>query len=361
MRIKLIIYFLVFSLLCSAQITTREIVSVEEVSKPILYDSSYFGYTAPRPETIKQYIGQEIYLLPISSDNPYKVYEDFYYKPFIDWDNPYVVEYDNFKNQSIIIIDAGFVSTYGGGLSDQWYLKLLINTKDTIYYVAPYQIYAYNGIAKLPFIMNAFIEKSRRIFMNSTLIVKKEFSTSDINNGENLILREGEKWICVDVTLLNISNAQSKNYTPLTYYMLSLILRNPKGNEVFVNYAKEYYNDFLIFGIYIRPTIDQFYTVEQLENIQLAEEEKIKLEQENEETIELQKQTNIREYGNQFGKLINDHKVIIGMTKDMCELSWEKPLMIDKITTSDGSYEVWQYDYKTFLYFENNILKIIKK
>ena len=49
------------------------------------------------------------------------------------------------------------------------------------------------------------------------------------------------------------------------------------------------------------------------------------------------------------------------MTKEMCKESWGKPLKIDVLTTESSKYEVWQYEYKTFLYFEDGILRIIKQ
>lgn len=65
-------------------------------------------------------------------------------------------------------------------------------------------------------------------------------------------------------------------------------------------------------------------------------------------------------YGAEKAKKILDRKVELGMTMDMCRDAWGIPN--DQLTTvtNDGTARVWIYNYKTRLYFYNNILKIIQ-
>jgi hypothetical protein len=363
-RLSFSINFIFLFLISSAQISTREI-STQEIARPVLYDSTYFGYRDFLIQgDIKQYIGQEIYLLPISKVDTNKHYSDFFYKlqqlynpnDLTNELNKYKINYDSIKNQKLLILDADFISLS----RNEWYLKLLFKQKDTIFYVAPYQVYYYQSIQLLPFIMNAFLEKSKRIFLKSTFIVNHELSTFDINSREKLSLKEGERWICDDITLLDLGNWN------IRYSMPSLILKNSKGNEIFVNFAKRYdlgfkEEELIFFDRSISPTIDDFYTIDQFRSLQIEEAEKNKLELAMIAKVEEQKQSIIRKFGDYFGKLINNHKVVIGMSKNMCELSWGKPFRKDELTTETGKYEMWQYDYKTFLYFEGDKLKIIKQ
>ena len=67
----------------------------------------------------------------------------------------------------------------------------------------------------------------------------------------------------------------------------------------------------------------------------------------------------IEKYGDAFGNMIADRKVAIGMTEEMCRLSWGSPHDKYTTTTKWGVSSVWVYNYKTYLYFYNGELKQI--
>lgn len=67
----------------------------------------------------------------------------------------------------------------------------------------------------------------------------------------------------------------------------------------------------------------------------------------------------IKKYGKYYGKIIGKNKVIIGMTKQMCEDAWGKPDTVNQTTTTYGTNEQWVYDY-SYLYFENGKLTTIQ-
>lgn len=64
----------------------------------------------------------------------------------------------------------------------------------------------------------------------------------------------------------------------------------------------------------------------------------------------------IQKYGKEFGLLISQHKVKIGMTKEMCEASWGVTLNIQRITTQSLLTEYWRYSGGRKLVFVNGVL-----
>ena len=102
-----------------------------------------------------------------------------------------------------------------------------------------------------------------------------------------------------------------------------------------------------------------------LEKIRIA---KVKLRQKD---LELNKINNekkrierlnkfVKKYGKEYGKIIANHKVRIGMTKEMCEDSWGKPESINRTTSSYRTSEQWVYGDGNYLYFDNGKLTSIQ-
>lgn len=59
-------------------------------------------------------------------------------------------------------------------------------------------------------------------------------------------------------------------------------------------------------------------------------------------------------------KLIQNGKVVTGMTKKECELSWGKPDDINKTTIGNTISEQWVYSSTRYLYFKNGLLTAIQ-
>jgi len=58
---------------------------------------------------------------------------------------------------------------------------------------------------------------------------------------------------------------------------------------------------------------------------------------------------------------IKNEKVYIGMTEQMCKLSWGKPQKVNRTTGSWGTKEQWVYgDFGPYLYFDNGTLTTIQ-
>lgn len=61
-------------------------------------------------------------------------------------------------------------------------------------------------------------------------------------------------------------------------------------------------------------------------------------------------------YGKDNAELILNRKVKIGMTEEMCLLSWGTPNTVNSTITNNIKYEQWVYSDSSYLYFENGIL-----
>lgn len=100
---------------------------------------------------------------------------------------------------------------------------------------------------------------------------------------------------------------------------------------------------------------------------QLEKEVKTSLEaaaaksrKEYEQRIEQERKANIEKYGSEFGGNINNRKVALGMTKEMCQKSWGYPSERYSKVNSNGTVEIWVY-YSAMLSFRDGKLVQIEK
>lgn len=71
---------------------------------------------------------------------------------------------------------------------------------------------------------------------------------------------------------------------------------------------------------------------------------------------EKHKQELCAKFGNEYGTLIANKKVALGMTPEMCKQSWGTPIQISNMVDSTGKYTVWKYNIKTYIYFHNGVV-----
>ncbi len=341
-----------------SQIKTREI-TVTEVNKPIIYDSTYyFGAKSLEKEELKKFIGQKIFTLPFSKTSRRQEYFSFSknYNMLPEYDEDAFIPDSSFANQYLTILDAEAQLGY-----NNFRLKLLYNT-DTIYYITQFEFDRGN----LPFILPAFFEKSKSYYLNKKFISKQAFLTTDINSGERISISKNEEFECVDISIIDIKKKYQAFVPSSFFYIPLLVFRNNKNNEIIVNFfkgrsllAKNNINDYYPYNI--KPKIFDFHSEKEYELSLISKLEQENLKQEKIKLKEAKQQDIINKYGNYFGKLINNNKVSVGMTKEMCKISWGYPFSINETITENTKIEIWQYNYKTFLYFENNKLKIINQ
>ena len=188
----------------------------------------------------------------------------------------------------------------------KYYLKLETKeSKDIIYYKYD------SRFSALPFVVVGFFIKQKQLLTGQEFILRgrnwiSENPMTDIKTGKVVSnFESGAKWKCVDLTI------EEK------YYTLSLILQNEKGEQIPLN----------------------------IENIK--------------DTYWVFKTSIAAKFDSEAWKLILDGKVKIGMTKEMCELSFGKPKSINETITSGKKTEQWVYS-KNYLYFDNGILTAIQ-
>lgn len=265
-----------------AQIALRELPQKQEISKPAVFDSTCFWY---HPFTnnyeIKRYIGQDIYILPYSKlyKNDASVVDSQirgYYNFFTSSDNELKMNPDLFANKYLTILDAF-------GNENDWKLKLLFNSRDTIYYIPDYTILENTngkGTNFIPFVLPAFIEKSKKQYVkkmfvalgdSNPYVVFGDGKAIDAITGVKIDMVYGERWTCIDVALVDLGE-DARIYD---FYNPVLVFRNSKGNEIFINYTK--YIDEETEGKEFKRfyysnrcrTIDEFKTLEDFKSAEL--------------------------------------------------------------------------------------------
>ena len=64
----------------------------------------------------------------------------------------------------------------------------------------------------------------------------------------------------------------------------------------------------------------------------------------------------VAKYGETFGLLIFEHKVTLGMNKEMCLKSWGAPRNKVIRRSVSGTQEIWAYGIAQYLVFQNGLL-----
>lgn len=97
----------------------------------------------------------------------------------------------------------------------------------------------------------------------------------------------------------------------------------------------------------------------QQERFEAQEKERLRREAEQREwkrKRQAEKQSLIAKYGAKFGALVFEHKVTLGMTKEMCLKAWGKPRNKVIRRVRFGTQEVWFYGVSQYLVFDNGVL-----
>jgi len=164
-----------------------------------------------------------------------------------------------------------------------------------------------------------------------------------VSSYKKIKIELNSKWLCSEVTLLKPT------------YTLSYILKNDKDEQITLFNL----NRFILEKDNIKKEADKKLQQQQLiankKRDELLKNEKEKKDFENRKTEYISK------FGQQYGELIANYKVKIGMTSEMCKYAWGLPIWTNKITSENGTIEVWHCGSGYKLYFTNNILKIIEE
>lgn len=214
-----------------------------------------------------------------------------------------------------------------------------------------------------------YYEKIKQLYLGQELVYIHKDDDSDLqyslsrdrfmdyNTKRNLAKKipRNSVWKCTDVLVLpgklNFEDCDDRvilnieNETYGKYYILASELKQLKecGHEKFLS-------------------MEDFHKYQAIQN-QLIAEAKAKAAK---ATAAAAKRENDRrssilsKYGEYYGKLIIEGKVIIGMTKQQCIEAWGNPKQINRTITASIIYEQWVYSAGRYLYFENGKLVTIQ-
>ena len=223
--------------------------------------------------------------------------------------------------------------------------------------------YDWNSDGYPEFMLVSFYEKYKKTYTNRSFIYTPgRYSDSqseiEINSGYEISMKKGSEWECTAFDFLDVKEAYLEPF---------LIMKNEKGEEIKVSVFSERLGKNLLISSF---TSKKKWLRDQ-ELAALAEEERkareAALEAERkaeaaarEEHERLRKEAILKKYGQKMGQLINEDKVVIGMTKEMAELAWGTPLEVNKTVMKNYVMEQWVYSLTSYLYFENGELTAIQ-
>jgi hypothetical protein len=293
----------VFIDLSIAEITKRKIAKPQtDISMP---SEQYDGMKNFLGTEVKKYIGQTLYLLKDGID------PQFCKKTPCDMlSKVKKQDYQKLENKYFEVLDVSEKKDKYSISSDKYYLKLKEKETGELWYF----VYSSKYDFLFPFVVIKYFDTQKSHLINKKFILKKhplseEGKLNDINTGKSLTINPSIIWTAIDVSIIED-----------TLFAINLILRNDDGVEITF------------------PTT-------LMEEKYIIEENKAK------------------EYRNRFGeaywKSILNNKIRIGMTDEMCRLSWGEPKEINKTITKNIIEEQWVYG-SNFLYFTNGKLTAIQ-
>jgi len=306
----------VFTATVFGQITTTRVAPKAEQIDSSPYDSSK-NFLGADPQ---KYIGLELYLNGMAESLQKYGYRNFYvdYKktPLSSKSNiykstdSYSSKYNELAGKYFMVMDVikhPKASENEREYGKKFYLKIQEKEgKDVIYF-------EYNAEfeSEFPFIVVSFFNKLKQTEIGKEFTVRGRNWVSsdammDMKTGKPLSnFDAGGKWKCVDVTIED------------RYYTLSLILENNKGEQIPLGFKKSK----IKYWAFELPEAEEYR----------------------------------KRFGDENWQLILEGKLKIGMTNEMCELSWGKPKSINETVTSGKKTEQWVYS-DNYLYFDNGLL-----
>ena len=265
------------------------------------------------------YIGEDLYLTPKPDYQRAEGYEGFVLDP----------KKDKYDKSNVYRCCAGYSSQYdamagkqykvlqvikhpkaaGTRFADIHYLQLQAEDGSKFYY-------EYNARLehKFPFILQSYWAKARSLHTGAQYVIKNSVLKNkvDIANSRLLNGKAGDIWTCQDVT---VDEADGK---------LSLVLQNDKGQKFLTPLAT----------VQVDSGIANFYTPDAVS-------------------------ANKLKYGNYWMSILLS-EVKMGMTGEMCRLSWGAPARINNTVVQGVQQEQWVYEDGHYLYFKNGKLSTVQ-
>jgi hypothetical protein len=308
------------------------------VSKPPSYDSTKTLEEQFKPENQFQFIGMQLYLPPVIHPEAGPVIFSVSNNGF-DKGNKYFTITDVLQGNVIqqlkqknVFNQCGFRYKNLDSLElNDVIIFTIIELRDNskkesppLYWIVcqskrrPYCNSNYNAFISVP-----YFEKQKQTFKNQPVIY----------------LSDKTKWFCKDVTLLKNWNNDSQD----SIYDIFCILKNDNNKQMQLKPPSDKNGrSFITESEYIRLDHANRNQKEQLLKEISDRQEKHRIEC-------------VTKFGKKYGEFIAQNKIEVGMTIEMCEVAWGTPWNISKIT-STRTKEIWFYNWKYKLYFENKTL-----
>ncbi|MDM1345731.1 hypothetical protein [Myroides marinus] len=319
-KIILVFTLLVFKL-SYGQITTTKIPQKVEITDEKPYDGAinFLG------KDVHKYIGEELYL-----NGKSKSLQGFGYEGFLinykkddtfNKSNRYKCcdgsnsKYEELVGKYFTVLD---VISHPKATTEEYlyknvsFLKLQEReSKDIVYF-------KYNSEYEhsFPFITVKYFNKVRNSEVGKKFVIRgfnwslPNPSMVDVKTGNPVSdFTAGSVWECTDITIEE------------RYFNLALILKNDRGEEILLS------NKFSKSNSFVFP----------LDIAKLYEEK----------------------FGKEIWLDILKGNMRLGMTKEMCEISWGKPKDINRTITKGNNSEQWVYK-DNYLYFDNGVLTAIQ-
>lgn len=309
------------------QITTTKVAPV--VSQIMIeYDSTENFMD----EALYRYIGQELYLngftRPLNGAGYRGFYKDYSKSRYENRNIYKCCDSDNTSKyvdlvgkyfEVIEIIDHPDGNS--GLIGERCFLKLREKSSGDIVY------YEHNGILNegeynFPFIVVGFYEKQKQYWADKEFVLSEDCKVTldanfnyvpktDINTGKPINSHLGDKWVFKSLTINE------------KYFILSAVMQNSFAEEILIpfNYINERLTSDLKTFAYLKTEAENY----------------------------------IKKFGEENFNLILRGVLKLGMTTEMCRLSWGEPKEINKTVLSNIVKEQWVYRSK-YLYFENDVL-----
>ena len=159
--------------------------------------------------------------------------------------------------------------------------------------------------------------------------------------GQSVIrLSDKSKWLCKEISLEKSPGKEGPDSTYLTFAWLT----NAKGEQIHLRTPSE-------------KTEKTFLTETEYNWLDHANRnEKEELFRTQAEQREKHKADCISRFGEHKGSLVAQGKIETGMSTDMCKAAWGAPWDISITTGTAGTREIWFYNWKYKLHFENGKL-----
>jgi len=209
------------------------------------------------------------------------------------------------------------------------------------------------------FILDSDYNNIQSKFYNKKVIITEvNKPIRELSSLENIDLNSHSVWNIETITFL--SNEQ----------FLNLILKNNSNQEIgykldIRNYSSiyDFLNDKEKKSIEYSTNANNDFEIALLDEYQkkniLDQEARNKIKKEIARSEAENRKNSIQKYGEHYGILVSENKIVVGMSKSMVEDSIGRPFNKSSITDKNGSTEIWKYPLGTELYFKNSTLEII--